>query len=156
MRNQRSNHDRCSIYVIWLLQIDESFKVFQQASNRKKPSKGKKTFFSVNEKLSFPSRFMWTNRCYSCMVHSRFGKIFSVLFTKNNLWESTSYFQQRDWLPKWNLYSNISSVKLDKSQSSRPEVFFTKGVFRNFAKFIRKQLCQSLFFNKVAGLMLAT
>ena len=28
----------------------------------------------------------------------------------------------------------------------------SKGVLRNFAKFTGKQLCQSLFFNKVAGL----
>ena len=34
--------------------------------------------------------------------------------------------------------------------SSRPEVFCKKGVLRNFAKFIWKHLCQSLFFNKVA------
>ena len=27
-----------------------------------------------------------------------------------------------------------------------------KGVFRNFTKFTGKHLCQSLFFNKVAGL----
>ena len=26
-----------------------------------------------------------------------------------------------------------------------------KGVFRNFAKFTEKYLCQSLFFNKIAG-----
>ena len=32
-----------------------------------------------------------------------------------------------------------------------PEVFYEKGVLRNFAKFTRKHLCQSLFFNKVAG-----
>ena len=29
----------------------------------------------------------------------------------------------------------------------------SKGVLRNFAKFTGKDLCQSLFFNKVAGLM---
>ena len=34
---------------------------------------------------------------------------------------------------------------------SRQEVFCKKGVLRNFAKFTRKHLCQSLFFNKVAG-----
>ena len=34
---------------------------------------------------------------------------------------------------------------------SRPEVFCKKGVLRNFAKFTEKQLCQSLFFSKVAG-----
>ena len=30
-------------------------------------------------------------------------------------------------------------------------MFCKKGVLRNFAKFARKYLCQSLFFNKVAG-----
>ena len=34
---------------------------------------------------------------------------------------------------------------------SSQEVFY-KGDFRNFAKFTGKHLCQSLFFNKVAGL----
>ena len=32
-----------------------------------------------------------------------------------------------------------------------PEMFCEKGVLRNFTKFTRKHLCQSLFFNKVAG-----
>ena len=36
-------------------------------------------------------------------------------------------------------------------RSSRPEVLYKKGVLRNFAKFTGKHLCQSLFFNKVAG-----
>ena len=36
-----------------------------------------------------------------------------------------------------------------------PEVFCEKGVLENFAKFTGKHLCQSLFFNKVAGLRLA-
>ena len=40
--------------------------------------------------------------------------------------------------------------------SSRPEVFCEKGVLRNFAKLTIKRLCQSLFFNKVAGLGPAT
>ena len=35
-------------------------------------------------------------------------------------------------------------------RSSRPEVFFKKGVLKNFGKFTGKHLCQSLFFNKVA------
>ena len=37
-------------------------------------------------------------------------------------------------------------------RSSCPEVFCKKGVLKNFAKFTGKHLCQSLFFNKVAGL----
>ena len=39
---------------------------------------------------------------------------------------------------------------------SRPEVFCKKGVPRKFAKFTGKHLCQSLFFNKVAGIRPAT
>ena len=37
-------------------------------------------------------------------------------------------------------------------KSSRPEVFCKKGVLRNFVKLTEKHLCQSLLFNKVAGL----
>ena len=37
-------------------------------------------------------------------------------------------------------------------QKQPPEVSVRKGVLRNFAKFTGKHLCQSLFFNKVAGL----
>ena len=43
-----------------------------------------------------------------------------------------------------------------KGRSSRPEVFCKKGVFRKFAKFKGKHLCQRLFFNKVAGMRPAT
>ena len=39
-----------------------------------------------------------------------------------------------------------------KYRSSSPEVFYKKGVLRNFAKLTGKHLCQGLFFNKVAGL----
>ena len=40
-------------------------------------------------------------------------------------------------------------------QSSRPELFCKKGVLRNFAKFTGKHRCQSLFFDKVVGEILA-
>ena len=46
-------------------------------------------------------------------------------------------------LPNFGFVTNI--------RSSRPEVFCKKGVLRNFAKFTGTHLCQSLFFNKVAG-----
>ena len=36
-------------------------------------------------------------------------------------------------------------------QKQSPEVFCKKGTLRNFAKFTGTHLCQSLFFNKVAG-----
>ena len=42
-------------------------------------------------------------------------------------------------------------------QKQPPEIFCKgKGVLRHFAKFTGKHLCQSLFFNKVAGLRPAT
>ena len=39
---------------------------------------------------------------------------------------------------------------LDICGSSRPKVFCQKGVFRNFAKFTGKHLCQTFYFNKVS------
>ena len=45
---------------------------------------------------------------------------------------------------------------MPKYRSSRPEVFCRRGILRNFAKFTGKNLCQSLFFNKVADLRPAT
>ena len=44
--------------------------------------------------------------------------------------------------------------QMDRSRHRRCSV--RKGVFRNFAKFTGKHLCQSLFLNKVAGLRPAT
>ena len=47
-------------------------------------------------------------------------------------------------------------IILCQPRSSRPEVFCKNWVLRNFAKFTRKHLCQSLVLNKVAGLRPAT
>ena len=41
-------------------------------------------------------------------------------------------------------------------QKQPPEVFYKKGVLRNFVKLTGKHLCQSIFFNKVAGLISGT
>ena len=38
-------------------------------------------------------------------------------------------------------------------RGSRPEVFCKKGALENFTKFTGKHLCQSVFLNKVAGLL---
>ena len=54
----------------------------------------------------------------------------------------------------WNLYWCYSSTcEVDWLKQS-PSV--KRGVLRNFAKFPEKHMCQSLFFNKVAGLRPAT
>ena len=41
-------------------------------------------------------------------------------------------------------------------QQSRPEMLCKKAIFKNFAKFTGKHLCQSLFFIKVTVLTPAT
>ena len=48
---------------------------------------------------------------------------------------------------------NFVTKSRKKLISSRPDVFCKKDVLKNFSKFTRKHLCQSLFFNKVAGLV---
>ena len=42
--------------------------------------------------------------------------------------------------------------KITYCRSSYLEMFCKKGAFKNFSKFTGKHLCQTLFFNKVAGL----
>ena len=44
---------------------------------------------------------------------------------------------------------------MDVTQKQSPGGLLQKDVLRNFAKFTEKHLCQSLFFNIVAGLRLA-
>ena len=41
-------------------------------------------------------------------------------------------------------------------QKQPPEVFYKKGILRNFAKFTGKHLCLRVFFNKIAALRPAT
>ena len=51
-----------------------------------------------------------------------------------------------------NTYEGLHfSVKLRAVQVQPLEVFCKKGDFKNFANSAGKHLCQSLFFNKVAG-----
>ena len=42
------------------------------------------------------------------------------------------------------------------NETSRPVVFYLESVIKNFTKNAKNPLCQSLFFNKVAGLRPAT
>ena len=69
-------------------------------------------------------------------------------------WCLTFIFYQKYFYDKMDLklfYFHVTNYR-----SSRPEVFCRKGLLRNFATFTGKHLCQSLFFNKVAGLRPAT
>ena len=48
--------------------------------------------------------------------------------------------------------TRTGKLRNDKFKSSRPGVFYKKGILRKSAKFTGKQLCQSLFVNKAVGL----
>ena len=54
---------------------------------------------------------------------------------------------------KWP-FSSLANPLLRNFRSSRSEVFCKNAVFKNFAKFTGKHLCQYLFLNKVACLSL--
>ena len=47
---------------------------------------------------------------------------------------------------------DLRHFEIKKYRSSHQRCSMKKGVLRNFTKFTRKNMCQSLFFNKVAGL----
>ena len=69
--------------------------------------------------------------------------------------KSTKYIS-KCWERSVKRKSNFSFIRAIKSRSSHQTCFVRKGVLRNFAKLTGKHLCQSLFFNKVAGLRDAT
>ena len=48
-------------------------------------------------------------------------------------------------------YRLIIFLISENNPQTHRDVFYKKGILRNFAKFTGKHLCQSLFFNKVAG-----
>ena len=57
------------------------------------------------------------------------------------------YFLSR--MSQVSVKEGYSALYQNNSRSSLPEVFFKKGVLRNFAKSTGKHLCQSLFFKTV-------
>ena len=54
------------------------------------------------------------------------------------------------------LFKTITTVSASLDGSSHPKVFCKEGVLRKFTKFTGKHLCQSPFFNKIAGLSSVT
>ena len=72
--------------------------------------------------------------------------IFSVLFTGRSFLKSTT----TNSLKIYRLHDFLIYRSIHRRCSVK------KGVLRNFTKFTGKYLCQSLFFNKVAGLRPAT
>ena len=65
--------------------------------------------------------------------------------TRKNIWSN--------WIKK---SRSVSSPDFCQHRSSQLLCSVKKGVLRNFPKFLKKHLCQNLFFNKVAGQKPAT
>ena len=76
----------------------------------------------------------------------------------NKIFTSKPYFNGRWYFRKNGLTLNIDILRLFPEKSwcqvrcNHCRCSVKKGVLRNFVKFTGKHLCQSLFFNKVAGL----
>ena len=76
------------------------------------------------------------------------------------VWRHLHWIQNCSFINSWNLIKAPQKfiqfsffIKLTKIwQLMAPEVFCQKSVVNNFVKFTKKHLCQSLLFNKVAGL----
>ena len=91
-----------------------------------------------------------------CMRPKRKNEIFEDLKEEvSNFYNTASELEDRvdsqeQHTPRNCLPTHI--IDESKIRSSHQRCSIKKGVFRNFEKFTRKYLCQSLFFNKVAGI----
>ena len=98
-----------------------------------------------SELIYIPSESYSKVRIYG--IVSRISEIQSPVMDEGFPWTSL----------QWNemLYACLKTI-LWKSKSSHGRCSIRKCVLKNFAKSIGKYLCQSLFFNNVAGLRPAT
>ena len=82
---------------------------------------------------------------------------FSQIYRIHNSWDLQIFYYEtwsiaiKIFANLWHLWGSVYEAKLIMYRSSHPEVFCKKA-FLKFAKFTRKHLCQSAFFNKVANL----
>ena len=84
--------------------------------------------------------------------------LWSAKRKKNIMWEVIARKCSAK-VPSWKfqkIYGEIPVLEFSFWRSSPPEVFCKNEVLKNFAKFKEKHLCQSLFFNTVAGMRSAT
>ena len=80
---------------------------------------------------------------------------------KCHLWYPWTHQETKGFLvisrgSKWNILKKCVKDTETTFRSSHMRCYIKKGVLRDFTKFLGKHLCQSLFFNKVAGLRPAT
>ena len=80
-----------------------------------------------------------TTHCYHGVIRFTFTFFLIITTTTVNISDVCFWFKLK---------------RLQRIRSSHQRCFIIKSILRNFPKFTGKQLCQSLFFNKVAGLRL--
>ena len=103
------------------------------------------------------SLWKWTGRIVSNSLFLR-----ELTFCYNRLWEFsvTKLICYKDVFVNSfcsSTFRSANSLVVEPFlESSLRRCSLRKSVLRNFTKFTGKQLCQSLFFNKVAGLRFAT
>ena len=104
---------------------------------------------SINTIFSFKKVFVATKiQKQPPQVFCKRSFIIRKTFQYCEVFKNT-YFEKHLWAG-----ASENQCLSDKFTSSSPEVLCKTGVLRNFAKFTVKHLCQSLLFNKVAGLRL--
>ena len=79
--------------------------------------------------------------------------LISVISNCNETFLWKKLFQSGTVISESHIISYCNSETYPDIQKHPSELFCKKGVLRNFTKYTWKHLCQSLFFNKVAGLM---
>ena len=99
------------------------------------------------------SNFNWNQLCWSFFFSKVAWMRVCNFFAKtvNGFRYSSKYASLSHELSTYYCNTDVCKDPNDY-RSSRSEVFCKKEVLRNFAKFTGKHLCQSFFFNKVAGL----
>ena len=112
--------------IDWLIQISMYTQI-----NSKRLIWGNKFLYSANVLVSRK------------LIHLRYKFTSSVL-----------YDVKRESIKSLSLMLHMDNWKhlVFRYRSSRLEVFSKKDVLKHFAKFTEKHLCQSIFFNKVAGI----
>ena len=76
----------------------------------------------------------------------RFNKALFLFFKTNQIKNYNGEFDINPY------QASVRAISLRVCEKQPAEIFCEKSVLRNSKKFTEKHLCQSLFFNKVAGL----
>ena len=89
-----------------------------------------------------------------CKVNSLFLKkvSYTLLFWLGDWWRLLINLHSFLFIVTSVLKYSWSISEAATGSAVPPELFYKKGVLKNFTKFTAKHLCQSLFCNKVAGL----